>query len=66
MIMIKWQDYIGKRVMVLIRNSKFPYVGVIKEIQDDKNGLIFVTLIDKTDSKIIFAAGEIAFIREEK
>jgi hypothetical protein len=60
-----WNDYIGKKVMVLIKNSKFPYTGIIKSINEEGNGLIFISMIEKRGEKIMFAAGEIAFIKED-
>jgi small nuclear ribonucleoprotein (snRNP)-like protein len=55
-----WKDWIGKTVFVQLKRGTV-YTGKVIEASDG-----FLTLIDKYDSKVSFAATEIIRIGEEK
>jgi small nuclear ribonucleoprotein (snRNP)-like protein len=51
-------DLIDKKVYIILKN-KYEYNGIIKKVDDDGNGLIFVSMIDKFGKLIMFSSGEI-------
>lgn len=56
-----WKGLIKKRVHVVLNNG-YEYNGLIKSVEDAKNGLIFIYLLDKFDKEVIFVSGEIKFL----
>lgn len=58
---LNWKELEGKKVHILLRNG-FEYNCLITNIDDRGNGLIFISILDKFNKKIIFASGEINFL----
>ena len=57
----KWKD---KKVFIRTKNGRF-YSGVVDEVADTGDGLIFITILDKFQKYVCFASGEIMEIKEE-
>lgn len=57
--------YEGKMVYIILKNKRV-YSGVIYSVEDAGNGLVFINLIDKFGSRIIFTSREIEVMEEEK
>jgi len=62
--MAGWQDLRGKKVYVVLNKGK-QYQGVVTDVDDTGNGLIFISILDKFNKIVIFATSEIASIKEE-
>lgn len=60
-----WKDFEGKHVYVNLKNNR-KYSGTVVSVDDAGNGLIFITIIDKNGSRVIFAAGEISNLEEQE
>jgi len=56
--------YLNKRVYVRLKSGRY-YTGKVIEVADVGNGLIFITLIDKFNSHIVFSSNEIEVLEEE-
>lgn len=56
-------EYINKNVVIELKNSN-KYFGVVKEVTEYKNGLIFISITDKNNKLITFQFGEIMRIEE--
>ena len=56
-------EYINKNVVIELKNSN-KYFGVVKEVTEYKNGLIFISITDKNNKLITFQFGEIVRIEE--
>ena len=54
----------GKSVWIVLKNNR-EYNGIIKKIDDDGNGLIFISLIDKFGKLVVFTSGEIKMLQEK-
>ena len=59
-----WNGWIGKKIFLRTRKDKV-YSGVVKEVQDCGDGLVFISLIDKFDNWVTVTANEIAELKEE-
>lgn len=55
--------YIEKVVKINLK-SGFYYQGVVKEVADVGNGLIFISIIDKRNQWVTFSSNEIISINE--
>ena len=60
-----WNNFIGKKVFVILKNKR-SYSGVVEEVNDVGNGLIFLGLRDKFGQFLMFAVSEIEVIEEER
>jgi len=60
-----FKQYQGKKVFISLKNHRV-YTGVVKEILDQGNGLVFISIIDKFGNNVTFATGELISIQEEK
>lgn len=58
------KGYLGKRVYIITRGQR-NYSGVVIEVDDRDNKLVFLTIIDKFNKKVTFLASELAEIKEE-
>ncbi|MCK9371143.1 LSm family protein [Candidatus Dojkabacteria bacterium] len=56
--------YVGKNVFVTLRNGRI-YKGIVTEIEDVGNGLIFVSINYKDDKIVTLIASEITEMKEE-
>lgn len=60
-----WEKYEGKKVF-LRTNKNRVYSGVIKEIADVGNGIIFISLINSLGQWTTVVGSEITEIKEER
>jgi len=60
-----WKYYEGKKVFVILKNKR-TYTGKVISIDISNPPLIWITLIDKFDNRIIFANSEIDVMEEEE
>ena len=60
-----FKQYEGKKIYVSLNNGRF-YSGIVKEINDEGSGLVFISIIDKFGSFVTFSSKEILLIQEEK
>jgi len=59
------QYWIGRKVFIILRNKR-TYQGVIVDIDESSLPLIFITLLDKFENKIMFVQSEIEVLQEEE
>lgn len=59
-----WKGWEGKRVFLRTNKSKV-YSGVVKEVADVGDGVIFFSIIDKFGSWVTVVVSEIIEIKEE-
>ena len=59
------KDLIGKKVFVILKNNR-QYTGVVNEVHDSGNGLIFIDMTDKFGKVVVFSLAEIELIEEER
>jgi small nuclear ribonucleoprotein (snRNP)-like protein len=59
-----WKKWIGKKVFIRTKNGRF-YSGVVTEVLDNGDALIFITILDKFSKYVCFASSEIIEIKEE-
>lgn len=59
------KDWKGRKVFIKLKNGRV-YSGTVDSVDDHRNGLIFLTLLDKFNKHVCFASGEIEVIQEEK
>lgn len=62
---MEWIDWERKFVFVRTGVGKV-YSGVVQEVADIGDGVIFISLIDKFDNWVTLAVKEIVEIKEEK
>ena len=60
MIILDWEDWKGKRIFLLLKNSNHAYSGEV--IDADEN---FISIIDKFGDRININTYEIKIIKEE-
>lgn len=53
------------KVFFNLKNNQI-YTGEIIDISEEKNGIFFITIIDKFQNKVMFVNSEITIAREEK
>jgi len=61
------QELMKKEVKVFfsLRNKQI-YTGIIIDISEEKNGIFFITILDKFNQKVMFVNSEVEIAREEK
>jgi hypothetical protein len=59
-----WKVLEGKKVFLRTKKN-FQYSGIVFEVTDTGDGLVFILLKDKFDKIVGFTSGEIQEIREE-
>jgi len=59
-----WKYWIGKKVFIILKNHR-QYSGTVIEVSDEKNGLFWISIIDKFDKRITFSNVELDVIQEE-
>ena len=60
-----WDFWNGKHVFIRLKNGRV-YSGDIIDIDFDAKPLIFITIIDKFGSRIMFSQSEIDVMKEEE
>jgi hypothetical protein len=60
-----WKYWMEKKVFIILKNHR-QYSGKIIEITDEKNDLVWISLIDKFNNRITFVNSEIDLIQEER
>ena len=61
---MNWNDWNGKRIFVQLKSGAV-YSGVVKEVADVGDGLIFISITDKFGMWVTFVVSEIIKIVEE-
>lgn len=51
----------GKNIHVILKNN-WEYNGIVDEVNDSGNGLIFISMFDKFEKFIMFTSGEIKLL----
>ncbi len=59
-----WKEWQDKTIFVKLKSGGV-YSGKVVDIEDTGNGLIFIEILDKFNSKVVFTTGEIIKIVEE-
>ena len=60
-----WKKWEKKKVYIILKNKRV-YQGIIQEIEDSGNRLIWITLSDKYKNIITFTTNEIDVMEEEE
>ena len=60
-----WKKFEGKKVFVILKNKR-NYSGEVVEVSDEKNGLSFLTILDKFNQYVTFVNSEIEVLQEER
>lgn len=61
--MVGWEIWLDKKVYVILKDGR-RYEGHVILV-DDSTGVVFLTIKDKYDFRVLFAASEIHLIKEE-
>lgn len=59
-----WDYYIKKRVFLILKNKRV-YSGIIENVENVGNGLVWIRLRDKFNKIITFTTNEIDVCEEE-
>ena len=59
-----WKYYEGKKVYIILKNKR-QYQGEVINVDESSPLLVFITIVDKYRSRIIFVQSEIELIQEE-
>lgn len=59
-----WKRFENKKVFLRTNNNRV-YCGIVQEVVDVGNGIIFISLIDKNNKWVTIINNEIAEIKEE-
>ena len=59
-----WKRYDGKKVFLRLRNGRV-YSGVVQSVENNPNGLTWITIIDKFGKPVTIVNSEIVEIKEE-
>jgi hypothetical protein len=64
--MVGWISWLDKKVFLRLKTEKV-FTGKIIDVdeRDSKNGIIFLTILDKFDKTVTFVVSEILEIKEE-
>lgn len=65
MVELNWTEYLGKNIYVILKNG-MEYNGHIVFIDKIGSELCFLEIVDKFQSRIIFATSEIKLLREKQ
>lgn len=60
-----WKDWEGKKVFLILKNDR-QYSGLVIDIDNSLNPLIWISIRDKFGNRITFSTEEIKLIQEEK
>ena len=64
--MAGWQEWLGKKVFIISKNSSHPYQGKVIEVDEiSATPLIWIVITDKFGKRVQFVASEILSIKEE-
>jgi ribosome maturation factor RimP len=59
-----WAYWMGKKAYIVLKNKKF-YQGKIIDVDDSSPPLIWITIIDKFNNRVMFVHSEIELMQEE-
>jgi hypothetical protein len=59
-----WSYYTKKKVYIILKNKRV-YSGIIENIEDVGNGIVWITLTDKFDKRVTISTGEVEMVEEE-
>ena len=63
--MVGWNYWIGKKVYIVLKNKKY-YQGKVIDVDDSSPPLIWITILDKFENRVIFVHSEIEVMQEEE
>ena len=64
--MVGWIYYLDKRVWIVLKNKK-EYTGKVSDVDStSSNILVWITILDKFNKRIIFFSSEIDIMKEEE
>ena len=63
--MVGWNYWIGKKVYIVLKNKKY-YQGKVIDIDDSSAPLVWITILDKFNNRVIFVHSEIEVMQEEE
>lgn len=58
-----FKKFIGKKVFIKLKSNR-NYSGILTEVSEEKNGLQFISIIDKFNKLVTFTSGELEVIEE--
>lgn len=59
-----WKNWIGKKVFIRLK-TQHEYSGVVQDVDDDGNGMVLFSILDKFNKLVSFAGSEVQEMREE-
>ena len=62
---MEWMDWMGKRIFLRTKSGKV-YSGEVIDIDENQSPVIFLTIIDKFDERVMIITSEISELKEEK
>jgi len=62
---MEWMDWMGKRIFLRTKSGKV-YSGEVIDIDENQSPIIFLTIIDKFDERVMIITSEISELKEEK
>lgn len=64
--MAGWSYWLEKKVYIILKNKKV-YSGIIIDIEESSEPkVVYITIIDKFQKKVLFLSSEIEMIKEEE
>ena len=64
--MAGWNNWLGKKVFIIVRKSLHPYQGRVIEVDSSSPPLVFLTITDKYNKIVKFITAEIILIKEDE
>lgn len=62
--MVGWNYWIGKKVYIVLKNKKY-YQGKVIDVDDSSPPLVWITILDKFENRVMFVHSEIEVMQEE-
>lgn len=61
----RWTTWKDKKIFLQLKTGR-KYTGIVTDIVDTGDGLIFLEIIDKFGKRVMFTTGELVSIEEER
>jgi len=58
-----FKRFLDKKVFIKLKSNRV-YSGTVKEVSDQDNGLVFISIVDKFGKDVTFANGEVEVVEE--